>query len=302
MGMLVEGVWHDVWYETKKHGGRFVRKDAAFRCTERLIAEPDRYHLYVSYACPWAHRTLLMRAFKGLESIVPASVVHWLMLEKGWTFSAKLPDHLFGSSCMHELYTRAKGDYTGRVTVPVLWDKKLGTIVCNESSEILRLFDGSFEPLGIEPARYYPEPLREAIDDVNERVYHHVNNGVYKAGFATTQAAYAEAVTALFDTLDWLEARLEGRTWLVGEQLTEADIRLWTTLLRFDPVYVGHFKCNLRRLCDYPRLHAYAKRFADLPGVRDTVHMDHIKQHYYASHTSINPHGVVPLGPVDGLI
>ncbi len=306
MGKLIDGVWHDVWYDTKKTDGRFVRKATSFRGemgpgTAHPI-EAGRYHLYVSYACPWANRTLIMRALKGLEAVVSVDVVEPLMLSHGWEFSESRPDSITGKALMHEVYSAARADYTGRVTVPVLLDKQRGEIVNNESSEIIRLLDADFSPLGRPDAPwrlhdFYPQALRADIDPVNERVYHTVNNGVYKAGFATSQAAYEEAVGQLFDSLDWLEARLETQPWLAGEVLTEADLRLFTTLVRFDSVYHGHFKCNRRRIVDYPQLWDHTRAIAQLPGVSDTVPLDEIKQHYYASHESVNPTRVVAVGP-----
>ena len=313
MGMLVDGQWHDVWYETKSTGGRFVRKDAAFRNwitadgsagpsgEGGFKAEPGRYHLYVSLACPWAHRALLLRAFKGLEEMISVSVVNWLMLEKGWTFAdapGVVPDPIHHARFLHEVYTAADPSYTGRSTVPILWDRQRGTIVNNESSEIIRMLNSAFDGIGAMPGDYYPQALRAEIDAVNARVYDTLNNGVYKAGFATTQAAYEEAVFPLFDTLDWLEEKLSKRRWLVGTDMTEADIRLFTTLIRFDAVYVGHFKTNLRRIADYPHLSAYLRDIYQTPGVAPTVNFEHIRKHYYQSHRTINPHGVVPAGPV----
>ncbi len=309
MGMLVGGTWQDVGYDTKSSGGRFVRNESAFR--DRIAADGstafppalDRYHLYVSLACPWAHRTLIFRALKRLEKALPVSVVHPLMLENGWEFGAypgATGDPLFGSDYLHQVYTRANPNYTGRVTVPVLWDTRAGTIVCNESAEIIRMFNTEFDGLdgvGNPDLDLYPEDLRDEIDALNARVYEAVNNGVYKCGFATAQEAYDEAFEALFAELDALEARLEGRRWLFGERQTEADWRLFTTLVRFDPVYVGHFKCNLRRIADYPNLSRYLKDLYAVPGVAATVDFDHIKRHYYASHRSINPTGIVPRGP-----
>ncbi|MDJ0609634.1 MAG: glutathione S-transferase family protein [Kiloniellales bacterium] len=305
MGLLIDGQWHDQWYDTKASGGRFQRQDSRFRdwVTAEggpFPAEPGRYHLYVSLACPWAHRTLIFRALKGLEEVISVSVVHWHMAENGWEFR-KGPnatgDGLFGAAYLHEIYTKADPAYTGRVTVPVLWDKKTGTIVSNESAEIIRMLNCAFDAWG-DPARdFYPEALRAEIEAVNEAVYHKVNNGVYKAGFATTQEAYEEAFEALFDCLDWLEARLSGQRYLAGGRLTEADWRMFTTLLRFDPVYVGHFKCNKRRLADYPNLWAFTRELYQMPGVAGTVDMQHIKRHYYGSHPTINPSGIVPSGP-----
>ncbi len=301
MGLLIDGVWHDQWYDTKSTGGRFKRQDSAFRQwvtadgSSGFKAEAGRYHLYVSYACPWAHRTLIARALKGLEDAVSVSVVEPLMLDNGWEL-ADGADPLFGARFLHEIYTRAKPDYTGRVTVPVLWDKATGTIVSNESSEILRMFDSAFPDIADGPA-LYPEDLRETIDAVNSWVYDDINNGVYKAGFATAQEAYDEAVTALFTALDRVEEILSRQPWLAGDRITEADWRLFTTLVRFDPVYVGHFKCNLRRIADYPNLGPYTRALYQVPGVAQTVHMDHIKGHYYGSHRTINPTGIIPKGP-----
>jgi putative glutathione S-transferase len=263
-------------------------------------AEAGRYHLYVSLACPWAHRTLIFRKLKKLEDMIDVSVVHHFMGDQGWTFEtdeAATGDRLFGADRLHQIYTRAKSDYTGRVTVPVLWDKKTGTIVSNESSEIIRMFNSAFDGLTGDTQDFYPEALRAEIDAVNERVYDTVNNGVYKSGFATTQEAYEEAVTPLFETLDWLEERLSRQRYLVGDRITEADWRLFTTLVRFDPVYVGHFKCNIRRIADYPNLSAYTRELYQMPGVAGTVNMHHIKAHYYGSHETINPTRIVPAGP-----
>jgi len=294
MGMLIEGVWHDQWYDTKTNGGRFVRTESQFRNwitpdggpgpsgAGVFKAEAGRYHLYVSLACPWAHRTLIFRALKGLEGAIDVSVVHWHMAENGWTFETgpgATGDPLFGSDFLYQIYVRALADYAGRVTVPVLWDKKTETIVNNESSEIIRMFNGAFDGLGASGPDFYPEALRSEIDSVNAKVYAHINNGVYKSGFATTQEAYEEAVTDLFQTLDELEVLLGRRRYLAGDQITEADWRLFTTLVRFDPVYVGHFKCNLRRLADYPNLWAYARELYQHPGISDTVDFYHIKQH-----------------------
>jgi putative glutathione S-transferase len=313
MGMMIHGEWHDVWYDTASTGGRFVRKDAAFRNWVTsdgapgpsgeggFKAEPGRYHLYVSLACPWAHRTLIMRALKGLEGMITVSVVHWLMLEQGWTFRqgpGVIPDTINDASLLHQVYRAADPDYTGRVTVPVLWDKRRGAIVNNESSEIIRMLNSAFDQVGAAAGDYTPPALRGEIDGINARVYDTLNNGVYKAGFATTQAAYEEAVQPLFATLDWLEAMLEERRFLTGDRLTEADIRLFTTLIRFDAVYVGHFKCNLRRIADYPNLWAYTRDIYQLPGIAGTVNFEHIKRHYYESHRTINPGGIVPAGPV----
>jgi len=312
MGLLQNGKWVDQWYDTASTGGRFVRNASQFRnwITQDgsagpsgiggFQAEKDRYHLYVSHACPWAHRTMIFRILKGLEEMISYSVVHWLMLDEGWTFETGegvIADPLHNATRLHQIYTTADPLYSGRVTVPVLWDKKQNTIVSNESAEIIRMFNSAFDGLGAKTGDYYPENRREEIDAINDLIYNTLNNGVYKAGFATTQNAYEEAVVPLFDTLDWLEQRLSNSLFLIGENITEADWRLFTTLIRFDAVYVGHFKCNLRRIADYPALSVYLKRLLDVPGVMQTINMAHIKNHYYQSHLSINPHGVVPLGP-----
>jgi putative glutathione S-transferase len=313
MGLLVDGVWQDKWYDTESTGGRFVRQGAAFRNwvtsdgspgpsgVGGFKAEPGRYHLYVSLACPWAHRTLIFRKLKGLADMIDVSVVHWLMRENGWTFTegpGVVPDPLHGARFLHQIYTRAEPHYTGRVTVPVLWDKATGTIVNNESSEIIRMFNSAFDACGATEGDFYPEELRAEIDALNARIYDSVNNGVYKAGFATTQKAYETTFAELFETLDFLERRLATRRYLLGDCLTEADWRLFTTLLRFDPVYVGHFKCNLRRVADYQNLSSYLRDLYQVPGVAETVNLLHIKGHYYQSHRTINPTGIVPLGPV----
>lgn len=312
MGLLIDGQWRDQWYETEKHGGRFKRQESRFRGwvtadggpgpdgQKGFKAEPGRYHLYVSLACPWAHRTLIFRKLKRLEDAISLSVVHWHMGENGWTFEdgpGCVPDDVNGARYLHQVYTTAKPDYTGRVTVPVLWDKKTGTIVNNESAEIIRMLNGAFDQWGDAALDFYPEALRAEIDAVNSVVYDTVNNGVYKAGFATGQDAYEEAFAALFDTLDDLEARLERRRYLAGDRVTEADWRLFTTLVRFDPVYFGHFKCNKRRIVDYRNLWGYVRDLYQVPGVAETVNLHHIKHHYYASHETVNPTGIVPLGP-----
>ena len=307
MGMLVDGKWTDQWYDTRSSGGKFVRKAAAFRDfvtadgSSGYRAESGRYHLYVSYACPWAHRTLIYRKIKSLEDHITVSVVNPLMLADGWAFDTGedvVPDPINHFEKLHQVYTAAMPDYTGRVTVPILWDRETSTIVNNESSEIIRMLDREFDDVGATGPIFCPPHLREEIDEINSFVYTRVNNGVYKAGFATTQAAYEEAVVQLFDALDSLEARLDSQRFLVGDTPTEADWRLFTTLIRFDPVYVGHFKCNIRRVVDYPNLWAYTRDLYQAPGVSDTVRMDHIKDHYYRSHQTINPSGVVPAGPI----
>ena len=313
MGLLVDGHWQDKWYDTESTGGRFQRQESQFRNWVTpdgspgpsgeggFKAEPGRYHLYVSLACPWAHRTLIFRKLKGLEQMISLSVVHWAMLDEGWTFQegeGVIPDTVNNARVMHEVYTTADPVYTGRVTVPVLWDKQRETIVSNESAEIIRMLNSAFDGVGATPGDYYPQALREEIDAINARVYDNVNNGVYKSGFATTQEAYEEAVKPLFATLDDLDARLATKRYLTGDTITEADWRLFTTLVRFDAVYVGHFKCNLRRIVDYPHLSGYLRELYQWPGVRETVNFTHIKNHYYYSHDTINPHRVVPLGPV----
>jgi len=312
MGQLVDGKWVDVWYDTKSTNGKFVRKSAAFRNwitvngeagpggESGFKAEAGRYHLYVSLACPWAHRTLIFRKLKGLERTISLSVVNAYMGDAGWTFEpgeGVIPDGVNDTTRLYEVYALANPNYTGRVTVPVLWDKQKKTIVSNESSEIIRMFNSAFDEVGAKAGDYYPLPLRDEIDSLNDRIYNTVNNGVYKAGFATTQSAYEEAAYALFDTLDFLEARLSQQRYLVGRQLTEADWRLFTTLLRFDPVYFGHFKCNRRRLVDYANLWEYVRDLYQYPGIAETVDIHYTKQHYYQSHTSINPTGIVPIGP-----
>ena len=312
MGLLQNGQWVDQWYDTESTGGRFVRKLPQFRSwitadgsagptgDAGFNAEAGRYHLYVSHACPWAHRTLIFRSLKGLEEMISVSVVHWFMADKGWTFQAGegvVPDTINNAEFVHQIYTAAMSDYSGRVTVPVLWDKKNNTIVSNESPEIIRMFNSAFDNVGAKAGDYYPQALRAEIDSLNERIYESVNNGVYKCGFATTQEAYEEALHPLFDTLDWLDQRLSTQRYLTCNTITEADWRLFTTLVRFDPVYVGHFKCNIRRIADYENLSEYVRDLFQQPGIAETVNMQHIKQHYYASHESVNPSRVVPVGP-----
>ena len=312
MGLLVDGKWQDKWYDTEENGGRFEREDAGFRNwitadgsagptgVGGFKAEPDRYHLYVSLACPWAHRTLIYRKLKGLEQIIPISVVNPYMGENGWTFAegeGVIPDPLINADYAYELYIKAKPNYTGRVTVPILWDKKTNTIVSNESSEIIRMFNSAFDDVGALAGDFSPASLLPEIDDINAFVYTTINNGVYKAGFSTTQEAYEEAVIELFAALDTLEARLADKRYLTGSTITEADWRLFTTLVRFDAVYVGHFKCNLRRIIDYPNLWGYLRDLYQVPGIAETVNMEHIKQHYYTSHANINPTRIIPIGP-----
>lgn len=328
MGLLINGQWHDQWYDTKNDNGEFVREHAGFRNwitpdgeagpsgEAGFKAEAGRYHLYVSLACPWAHRTLIFRKLLGLEELISVSVVSSLMLDQGWSFdkqnclganqknssggdqqTGSSGDHLYGSEFMHQIYTRAQPDYSGRVTVPVLWDKQQQTIVSNESSEIIRMFNSAFNGLTGNQTDYYPLELQKQIDGLNSWIYDTINNGVYRAGFATTQEAYEHNVKDLFASLNRLEGILSENRYLAGPQLTEADWRLFTTLIRFDAVYHGHFKCNLKQLREYPNISGYIRELYQIPGVAETVDMQHIKSHYYASHTMINPTGIVPLGP-----
>ena len=317
MGLLVDGSWQDRWYDTDASGGRFEREESSFRSwitadgsagptgEDGFPAARGRYHLYASYACPWAHRVLIWRALKGLEDAIDVSFVHWHMGEEGWTFEPDdegiVGDRLGERSRLHALYTDADPGFTGRVTVPALWDTERGTIVSNESSEIVRMLDTAFDAHGAASGTLYPEARRDEIDALNERIYETVNNGVYKAGFATSQDAHEEAVRPLFDTLDALGEplveRLAGQRFLNGDAPLEADWRLFPTLLRFDLVYHGHFKCNVRRIADYPHLSGYTRELYQWPGIRDTVNLEHAKRHYYGSHESINPTRIVPVGP-----
>ena len=312
MGLLIEGNWQTDWYDTMSTGGKFVRKDAQFKnwITEDgtagpagrvgFKAEPNRYHLYVSLARPWAHRTLIFRELKGLTETISVSVVNSFMGDEGWTFepgSAVIPDSVNGKSRMHEIYTLADPNYTGRVTVPVLWDKHERAIVSNESADIIRMFNSAFENVGATSENYYPTTLHDEIDSINERIYHGLNNGVYRAGFATRQNAYDEAVSEVFNTLEYMEDRLSTHRYLTGSKLTEADWRAFTTLVRFDAVYVGHFKCNRKRIVDYPALSNYLRELYQIPGIAETVDIDYIKAHYYTSHETINPTRIVPIGP-----
>lgn len=312
MGLLVDGKWVDRWYDTKESGGKFVRQDARWRDwvtadgkpaegrKRGFKAETGRYHLYVSLACPWAHRTLIFRKLKKLEKVISVSIVHHFMGKDGWTFLAEdgaTGDTLYGFDFLHQIYTKADPGYSGRVTVPVLWDRKEETIVSNESPEIIRMLNSAFDEWGEATLDFYPEALRAEIESVNALVYPAINNGVYRAGFATTQDAYEAAFGELFGALDQLETRLSKQRYLAGNRITEADWRLFTTLVRFDPVYVGHFKCNLRRVADYPNLSNYLRDLYQTPGVAETVNLHHIKAHYYASHTTINPTRIVPVGP-----
>ena len=312
MGLLVDGKWHDVWYDTKASQGRFVRTESQFRNwitrdgsagssgRAGFRAEPGRYHLYVGYACPWAHRTLIYRQLKGLTSLIGISAVNSYMGAEGWTFAPgteTLSDEVNGAQRVYELYLIADAQYSGRATIPILWDKRDRTIVSNESSEIIRMLNSAFDGVGANAIDFYPPALRDEIDDLNALIYPNLNNGVYRAGFATTQEAYEEAVGQVFAALDTLEERLATRRYLTGPRLTEADVRLFTTLIRFDPVYHGHFKCNVRRIVDYMNLWGYTRDIYQLPGVASTVHITAIKRHYYGSHANINPSGIVPVGP-----
>lgn len=313
MGLLVEGKWQDKWYDTKSTGGRFVRKDSQFRNwitpdgsagpsgEAGFKAEANRYHLYISLACPWACRTLIMRNIKGLEEMISVSVVNPLMVENGWTFEEDegvIADPVLNADFLHQIYTHVEPNYSGRVTVPVLYDLKQNKIVNNESSEILRMLNSAFDGIGAKPGDYSPAALMNEIDAINEKVYHNINNGVYKAGFSTAQEVYEEEVEKVFAALDEVEEILGRQPYLVGDQITEADWRLFTTLIRFDPVYYGHFKCNYRHVYEYPNIWRYTKELYNHPGVAETVDFRHIKEHYYRSHKTINPTGVVPKGPV----
>jgi putative glutathione S-transferase len=307
MGLLVNGQWQTAWYDTKSTGGEFRRSETSFRQTisanssSEFPAQAGRYHLYVSLACPWAHRALILRKLKKLEEIISFSAVHPFMGEHGWSFTTAqegFPDHLYGFDHLYQVYLKAKPDYTGRVTVPVLWDKERQTIVNNESSEVIRMLNAEFQAFTDRIEDYYPGPLREEIDRINDRVYHQINNGVYRCGFATSQRAYDQSFAELFALLDELEERLGRQRFLVGNTLTEADWRLFTTLVRFDVVYYGHFKCNLRRIADYPNLSNYLRDLYQMQGVRETVNLDQIKWHYYSSHESINPTRIIPQGPL----
>lgn len=305
MGQMFDGVWHAEDRSFPTSGGAFQRPNAVFRDSiapgGAFPPQAGRYHLYISLACPWAHRTLIFRRLKGLEGMIGLSVVHWLMGDNGWTFApgpGVVADPVLGAQYMHQIYAKADPHFTGRITVPVLFDTVQNRIVNNESAEIIRIFNSAFDELGAAPGDYYPEALRAEIDAVNERVYTTLNNGVYRAGFARTQEAYDAAIPPLFDTLDWLEERLGRHSFVCGERLTEADIRLFTTLIRFDAVYHYHFKCNLRRLSDYPALWDYTRSLYQVPAIRETVDMDHIKRHYFASHETVNPTRIVPMGPL----
>ncbi len=313
MGLLVDGVWHDQWYDTQGTGGRFERSQAQFRnwltpdgapgASGRggFAVAPARYHLYVSYACPWAHRTLIYRHLKGLEDFIDVSVVSPLMGAQGWEFTQNFADvsgdRLYGLTRLYELYVKADPRYSGRVTVPVLWDCAQHTVVSNESSEIIRMMNSAFDGLGATPGDYYPAELRAAIDTWNTAIYNPLNNGVYRSGFATTQAAYDEAVAEVFAALDKIEAQLKATRFLTGNRLTEADIRLWPTLVRFDAVYVTHFKCDRRRIVDYPNIDNYVRDIYQTGQIAATVNLPHIRHHYFRSHESVNPHRIVSVGP-----
>lgn len=303
MGLLIDGKWHDRWYDTENNQGEFKREQSQFRGqigSDEFPTEADRYHLYVSLACPWAHRALIFRRLKKLESLISVSVVSPIMLEHGWTFDidqGSSGDPLHNAKYLHELYTRNQHDYSGRVTLPVLWDKKQQRIVNNESADIIRQFNYAFADLAEKTPDYYPESLQADIDAINDEIYNKVNNGVYRCGFATTQQAYEDAYDALFAALDTIENQLGTQRFLCGDTISEADWRLFTTLIRFDAVYHGHFKCNRQRLEDYPHLSNYLRHLYQWPGVADTVDFSHIKRHYYVSHPMINPTQVVPVGP-----
>ncbi len=314
MGLLVDGVWTDQWYDTSASGGAFERTSAKFRNwitsdgkagpsgSAGFPAETSRYHLYVSYACPWAHRTLIFRALKGLQKHISLSAVHPDMLGDGWTFETDAHgatgDGLYGLPFARDIYLKADPQASGRVTVPILWDKTRETIVSNESSEIIRMFNSAFDGITGNTDDFWPEDMRAGIEEVNTRIYDTINNGVYKSGFATKQDAYDAAVGPLFDSLDWLEERLESKRYLMGDRITEADWRLFTTLVRFDPVYHLHFKCNRKRIVDYPNLWAYTRELFQMPGIAETVNMEHIVRHYHFSHETINPNRIIPINPV----
>tara|TARA_B100000900_G_C20595766_1_gene723324 strand:- start:2735 stop:3658 length:924 start_codon:yes stop_codon:yes gene_type:complete len=305
MGLLVNGNWQDKWYDTKSSGGKFIRSTSQFR---NFISkqgdfkpETNRYHLYVSYACPWAHRSLIYRSLKKLESHISISVVNPYMLENGWTFDdypGVIIDSLYNSKYLYQIYLKANPVYTGRVTVPILWDKKMETIVSNESSEIIRMLNSEFNDLTGDTNNFYPSDKQKEIDEINDYIYERINNGVYKTGFATSQDVYEDEVNKLFEGLDFIENLLNQNQYLLGNQILECDLRLIPTLLRFDSVYVGHFKCNLKRIYDYPNMSKYLEKFKKIEGMSELINMDHIKTHYYGSHKTINPTGVIPTGPL----
>jgi len=314
MGQLVDGVWHDTWYDTKKSGGAFVRSTAKFRNwitadgsagpsgAAGFKAESGRYHLYISNACPWAHRTMVFRAIKDLTDHISVSAVHPHMLSDGWTFetdgNGATGDTLFDLPFLRDIYLKADPDISGRVTVPILWDTHQNTIVSNESSEIIRMFNSAFDAITGNTDDYWPADQRDTIAPINDRIYDTVYNGVYKSGFATSQEAYDAAVVPLFDSLDWIETILSENRYLTGDTITEADWRLWTTLIRFDMVYHQHFKCNRKRIIDYPNLWGFTRELYQWQGIKETVNMDHIVQHYHYSHDSINPNRIIPINPV----
>jgi putative glutathione S-transferase len=304
MGMLVDGIWQDVWYDTKSTGGRFKRQESIFRQkishdgSTPFAPAANRYHLYISQACPWAHRTLIFRKLKKLEDVISVSGVQPYMLDKGWEFNAEYPDHIHAKAYLHEIYCLADPQYTGRVTVPILWDKETQTMVNNESTEIIRMLNDDFNAWGDAEVDFFPGGISDEMAALDERIYHTLNNGVYKTGFATSQEAYEESVVELFATLDFLEEHLASRQYLAGDVLTASDWRLFPTLIRFDAVYVGHFKCNLKRIADYAHLRRYTRELYRYPGVAETVDIDHCKAHYYGSHKTVNPSGVIPKGPV----
>ena len=305
MGLLVNGVWQDQWYDTKKSGGKFIRTEAQFRnfidFNTEFTPDSGRYHLYVSLACPCAHRTLIYRSLKDLDNHISFSVVNPYMLENGWTFEESFPgttaDHLFSQQYLYQIYLKANPTYSGRVTVPVLWDKKKQTIVSNESSEIIRMFNYSFNKLTNNNLDFYPEKFQKKIDEINDFTYHNINNGVYKVGFATKQSIYEEELDKLFTALDQIEEMLKQNSYLLGDEMLECYLRLFPTLLRFDPVYVGHFKCNKKRIIDYPNINRYLQSIKSNAKIKPTINIDHIKTHYYGSHPTINPNGIIPTGP-----
>ena len=313
MGLLVDGKWRDQWYDTESTGGKFERTVAQFRNwitkdgsagptgKANFKAETKRYHLYASYACPWVHRVLIYRTLKGLEDMIDVSFVHWYMAEQGWTFhndgQGIVGDRLFNFEFAHQIYTKADPNYSGRVTVPILWDKRQNTIVSNESSEIIRMLNSAFDDIGAKKINFYPKALQREINTLNNRIYDTVNNGVYKSGFATTQKAYEQAVNPLFETLTWLDERLSKMPFLCGNRPTEADWRLFPTLYRFDSIYFSHFKCSIKRVVDYPNLWAYTRNLYQWPGISETVNLEHARRHYYESHDTINPTRIVPVTP-----
>ena len=301
MGLLVNGLWKDIDYQTEKNDGHFIRDNSNYRnsidSSTSYIPESNRYHLYVSYACPWAHRTLIMRELKSLNEVISVDAVHPYMLKEGWMFKGDSKDSINNKNYLHEIYTLDNPNYSGRVTVPILWDKKNSKIVNNESADIIRIFNSAFDPITKNKEDFYPQPLRDKIDEINDLIYNKINNGVYKVGFATTQNAYSKAFDELFETLEKLDSDLANKSFLVGDTLTEADIRFFTTLIRFDLVYYSHFKCNYKRMSDFRNLNLYLKRLYAINAFKKTTLPDHIKGHYYYSHTKINPNQIIPNGP-----